>query len=73
MGIYHKLREISAASEASVKQAQTNREISPDDPVDFDPCPKYDTIGNGQCDKENFNLICSFDAGDCHIGWDRYE
>ena len=33
VGIYHKLRKISAASEAKVIEAQTNREISPDDPV----------------------------------------
>ena len=31
----------------------------------YDPCPNYDKIGDGQCNKENFNLICSFDAGDC--------
>ena len=33
VGIYQKLRKISAASEARVIEAQTNREISPDDPV----------------------------------------
>ena len=32
---------------------------------EFDPCPKFEDIGNGQCDVENFNLICSFDNGDC--------
>ena len=34
VGIYQKLRKISAASEARVIEAQINREISPDDPVD---------------------------------------
>ena len=34
----------------------------------FDPCPNYALIGNGQCDAENFNLICSYDGGDCQIG-----
>ena len=34
----------------------------------FEPCPKYALIGNGQCDKENFNLICSYDAADCNDG-----
>ena len=38
------------------------------DNLKFDPCPKFDRIGNDQCDKENFNLICSFDAGDCQAG-----
>ena len=33
VGIYQKLRKISAASEARVLEAQSNREISPDDPV----------------------------------------
>ena len=33
VGIYQRLRKISAASEARVIEAQINREISPDDPV----------------------------------------
>ena len=31
----------------------------------FDPCPLFAKIGDGICQDENNNLICSYDGGDC--------
>ena len=31
----------------------------------FDPCPNYKLIHDGQCNEVNNNLICSFDGEDC--------
>ena len=33
---------------------------------DFDPCPSYGQIGDGQCNDINDNLICSHDGEDCY-------
>ena len=33
--------------------------------IDFDPCPGHDLIADGQCNKINDNLICSYDGDDC--------
>ena len=30
-----------------------------------DPCPNYSKLGNGVCNLENNNAICSYDGGDC--------
>ena len=50
------------------KDIQNCTSLSSIDDQQFDPCPKYNLIGNGQCDKENYNFICSFDGGDCQTG-----
>ena len=32
----------------------------------FDPCPSYNRIADGQCNDINDNLICSYDGEDCY-------
>ena len=51
--------EVNTTS-CSICECMTQETILP-----FDPCPLFDKIGDGICNDENNNVICSYDGGDC--------